>query len=58
MKRHEITCERETITKEGKKIIQFGTIKQVKTSGTGGAVTLPKALIGKYVEVYYMEEKQ
>ena len=54
----EITINREVITKEGKKIIEYQMKKLVTKIGTGGHVVLPKDLVGKYVEVYYLEEKK
>lgn len=48
-----------TVTREDKNgLIEFGTTKEVKKSGNTGHITLPKALIGKRVEVYYLKEKK
>ena len=48
-----------TITREDKKgVIEFGTKKVVTKIGNSGHIILPKALIGKIVEVYYLKEKK
>jgi len=48
-----------TVTKTNDEgIIQFGTRKLVKKMSTGAGIYLPKELIGKYVEVYYLKQKK
>ncbi len=41
---------------DDKGIAEFGTLKKVTAIGDSGHILVPKGLIGKMVEVYYLRE--
>jgi putative transposon-encoded protein len=46
-------------TFEGKEVVHFRTTKEVKKfGGSAGHIIVPKGLVGKGVEIYYLKKRE
>ena len=48
----------ETLLKENNKIVEMKIRKVVRKLGDSGFVSVPRELIGKYISIHYVMEKE